>query len=102
MDINNSSNCHFGSFKKIVGTSWQIDKIRNRVPKRYLTIAVKKKPDKTSLYLFSGKHFNKLIKVAKKNCNFIEIRQNVEKFMKETPKKLSYEKATKKLEKGKL
>lgn len=102
MDIKNTTSPNFGGFKKIVGTPSQIQKIRQGVPDKYLTLAVNKKPHKTALYLFSGKHFDKLIKVAKKNCNFFEIRHNVEKFMKETPKKLSFEKASKKLEKGKL
>ena len=102
MDIKNSTSPNFGSFKKIVGTPNQIKQIRHDIPDKYLKLAVKKESNKTALYLFSGKHFNKFIKLTKKNPSFIEIRQNIEKFMKETPKKLSYEKASKKLEKGKL
>lgn len=102
MEIKNTTSPNFGGFKKIVGTPNQINRIRDGIPDKYLTLAVNKKPNKTALYLFSGKHFDKLIKAAKKNCNFFEIRHNVEKFMKEKPKKLSYEKACEKLEKGKL
>ena len=102
MDIKNSTSPHFGGFKKIVGTPNQIKQIRHDVPEKYLTLAVKKKPDKTALYLFSGKHFDKFINAIKKNSNFFEIRHNVEKFMKEKPKKLSFAKASEKLEKGKL
>lgn len=102
MDIKNTASPNFEGFKKIVGTQEQIKKIRHGVPDKYLTLGVKKKSNKAALYLFSGKHFNKLIKVIKKNSNFFEIRHNVEKFMQEEPKKLSFEKAAKKLEKGKL
>lgn len=102
MDIKNTTSPNFGGFKKIVGTPNQIARIRQDIPDKYLTLAVKKKPYKTALYLFSGKHFDKLIKLTKKNPCFIEIRHNIGKFMKEKPKKLPYEKAAKKLEKGKL
>ena len=44
MDIKNTTSPNFVGFKKIVGTPNQIARIRQDIPDKYLTLAVKKKP----------------------------------------------------------
>ena len=93
MNINNNNEVHFGKFKKIVGRPNQIEKIKPNIPDKYITIAVKKNPEKTALYLISGKHFNKLVSLMKKHPYFGEVRHKLEKFMGSKPKKISIKKA---------
>ena len=93
MNINNNNEVHFGKFKKIVGQPNQISKIRPNIPDKYFTITVKKSPEKTALYLISGKHFNKLVSLMKKHPYFREVRHKLEKYMNTKPKKISIKKA---------
>ena len=103
MYINNSTpNTYFGNFKRIIGNPKEIKQIHTQIPEKYLTILDREKSDKHSLYLFSGKHFNKLIELLEKDFCLIEIFENLSKNIGKKPQKLSYNKALEQLKKGKL
>lgn len=103
MYINNSTpGTNFGNFKRITGTTKQLEQIRKQVPGKYLAIMKKDKPNDSSLYLFSGKHYNKLVKALKNKLCLFEIIEDTVKYIGEKPKKLSYDKAIEQLKNGKL
>ncbi len=103
MYINNSApNTNFGNFKKITGTPKQLKQMSSQIPAKYLTILEKENPKESSLYLFSGKHYNKMVKALKNRVCLFEIIEDAVKHIGEKPKKLSYNKALEQVKKGKL
>lgn len=94
-NYNNQQNCSFGKFIKINGQRDKIQEFRYKLQNKsdkYLTLCVKKKNDKASLYLISGKHFDKFIDLTKKIV-FFDLRTHFEKYMKPKPEKISLKKA---------
>ena len=95
--VSTTSQPSFEKFVKIKDSPMKIEKFRDKVrgvDDDILTLAVKKGKNKTILYLFSGKHFDEFIKLTKK-IYFRDLRTNVEKYMKEKPKKMDIPKAEK-------
>lgn len=104
VSFNNKSSYEpqFGKFIKIQDHPVRIEKFREQLKNKNIEIiqlGVQKNPLKKTLYLFSGKDSDKFIDISL-NMYFAKFRRNVEKYFPKKPKKMSLEKAIKKLKKG--
>ena len=80
----------FGKFLKFEGKNKAINNLRTKLQETsddILTLKVKKGNSKSTLYVLSGKHFDKFLNFINNNIYFRELRTNIEKYMKESPKK---------------
>lgn len=97
----NYNNIAFGKFYKVKGNYHDIKNLRNNFfekDNKFLTLSVTKDDNKRILYLFSGKDFDKFIDLTKK-VFFFDLRHNVEKYMRNKPKKISIKEAKNLLDK---
>lgn len=97
MQVTKSNSPNFGKFIKVKGDKLKVQQFREALRAKndkFVTLCVKDKKDKSSLYLFSGKHFDKFVDITKK-VHFFEFRTNFEKYMGKVQKTFSVNKAFK-------
>lgn len=100
----NYNNICFKKFIKINGNPKALNNFRNELQdnhtETFTSFIVNKTNKDASLYLFSKKDLDKMIDLMNKKLSFINVRYNIEKFMKKAPTKLSLENAIEKLGKN--
>ncbi len=99
------SNTSFTGFAKFSGNykhaKTVAQKVKENLPNSFVFSDKKISKDKT-YYIITGKHKNKFIKLIRKNNSiFLNIKQNIEKYMDEKAKKLKIKKLEKLLDNNK-
>ena len=103
-----SENLTFQKFIKINGRYNDLDRFRMNLKKNtskpFVEYILKNNSSgkDSSLYIFSGKDFDKLIKIMKSKLSFFSIRSDIENAMEKQPKILKLRKAINKLKKKKF
>ncbi len=94
----------FQGFKKVKGTHAQIKKISENLKDKYpdsFVLVDRKNKKENVCYIITKKHQDKFLDVLKKN-NMIDIKENLEKYMNEKAKEISFEKIQKLIKKDKI
>ncbi len=102
---NGNYSTSFGKFIRIDGKFKQLEHFRTKLRKSsedYLTTLDGGANRRSRLYLISGKDLDTFIDLMKQHIYFRELRENLEKYMPQKPKKLSVKAAFKKLKNDKF
>ncbi len=99
--INTNNNIPFQKFIKIEGSYHKLDSFRTELKDKnrkelFMNFIIKRK-EQSTLYIISGKDFDKVLDIVKENSCFTKIRHNVEKYLKKKPKTFKLKKAIKNL-----
>ncbi len=99
-----NSNIQFTGFVKIKGSAHKLNPvakyIRETLPESFVFYGDKSKYKRT-LYILTGKHQNRFVScMKKKNNSFMDLKQNVEKYIGKTAKTLKRKNVEKKLKNG--
>ena len=97
-----NSNIQFTGFVKIKGNAHNLvaKSIRETLPESFVFYGDKSKYKRT-LYILTGKHQDRFIScMKKKNSSFMDLKQNVEKYIGKTAKTLKRKNVEKELKNG--
>lgn len=99
-----NSNIQFTGFVKIKGSAHKLNPVANSIretlPESFVFYGDKSKYKRT-LYILTGKHQDRFVScMKKKNNSFMDLKQNVEKYIGKTAKTLKRKNVEKKLKNG--